>query len=208
MTRQTLLRVIAVVEVIGGIAGLILTLAHLASGGFGGGELAVGVIPALLFSLALFAGVMLWRDRPIGYHASTAVQLAQLFKIATPQFALAVSFGGDIMALWSERTDAAGRSFRTAGVHSQAGSHCVTEFNRPPGAPQWFGISFISCVALAILRKGRRHAPERDVRPEVAPAPVSAAGEADWVLPVWLKLAVALFALLVASCAGLLIVSR
>jgi hypothetical protein len=208
MTRQTVLKVIAVLEMVGGVWGLVLTLGTIANRGFVARELAAAVVPLTLFLLAMCSGWLLWHDRPAGYRGSVAVQLAQLLKFTTPQFAFAMSFGGDVAIMLTERQFAAGITFRTAGISYHIGPVAVVEFARPPGAPQWVGISVVSCVALVALRKGRQPAADSDERSFVAPAPGSADAEPDWVAPFWLKAVVALFGLFVACCAGLVTFSR
>lgn len=212
MRRQMLLKVVAVLEIIGGVGGPAWLLFGLVWAKFPTDQLAGVAVGTAIFLLSLFAGVMLWRDRPVGYATSAAVQFAQLLKIATPQFAFMLSLGGDVSVVSVTHQDPAGRSLRVLSFNSQAGAFSVVEFGRPPGAPQVFGISIVSCLALAVLRKGRLTAPEGDAHPAaVAPAPVVAAGgadEPDWVLPFWLKIAMVLFGLVVVCCGGLTVLSR
>ena len=215
MRRLMLLKVIAVQEIVGGAVAPFMfsfMLIELARAGFPVDKLAPSVVVISLYLLAIFAGVMLWRDRPIGYAASVVVQLAQLFKVATPQFAFIIGFGGDLAIVSVVHQDATGRQLRVLTFHSHAGPQAVVEFSRPPLAPQVFGVSVISCIALVVLRKGRQPVVVGDspLSDEVS-APASERrgdGQPDWILPFWLKIAIGLFVVVVASCAGSLVLSR
>lgn len=208
MQSQTLIKIIAALEVVGGILGLIGVAIKSWQGGFTSPVLASASVGSVVFGLATFAGVQLWRNRSIGYTTSAVVQCAQLIKIAAPGFAFAICLSADFSVLWILYQRPVGQPISVLTFQPQVGAPSVIEFGRPVDEPQAFGISIVACVALVALRKGRT-ATERDDRPDdVTPAPSRAADQPDWVLPFWLKVAVGLFVLFVACCAGLLTISR
>ena len=212
MRRRMILKVLAVLEIIGGVGGPAWLLFGLVWAKFPTDHLVGAAVGTAIFLLSLFAGVMLWRDRPVGYLTSAVVQFAQLLKIATPQFAFMISLGGDVSVVSVVHQDPAGRPFRVRSFNSHAGAFSVVEFGRAPGAPQAFGVSIVSCLALAVLRKGRPPATDTESLPgDATPAPLAvmrSEGEPDWVLPVWLKIALVLFGLVVICCGGLTVLSR
>jgi hypothetical protein len=211
MRRHVLLKVVAVIEVVSGVVGPVWLPIAFAWAGFPKAGLLGLVVGIGYFLLSLFAGVMLWRDRPSGYGASVLAQCAQLIKVATPKFAIMIGLGGDLAALRIEHQTPVGVPYTSLTLHTQVGPYSVIEFARPPGAPRVFGVSIVSCVALFLLRKYRHPATGSDLPSgDAVPVPVDGAladKQPDWVLPFWLKIAVGLFALIVLSCGGLLFLS-
>lgn len=74
-------RIVAVIEVLGGIAGLVAIGAVLYRGGMGftaTEQWLIILAAALLMLLCVAAGVLLWQRRPLGYVLSTIVQVTQV----------------------------------------------------------------------------------------------------------------------------------
>lgn len=206
MSLRMVLQIVAVLEIVGGALGLLGVLVSLVWSGLASNAIVSAAIGITFFLLAIFAGAMLWRNRASGYFASVAVQLPQLIKIATPQFAFLLCLGGDLAVLQTTQTDPEGRAIRTLRFNSQGGSFSIVETSRPEGAPLLFGISLVPCVVLAFLRKGWRFSDER-AAPSREAIPANAKRldcQPDWVVPFWLKVVVGLFALVMVCCAGVL----
>jgi hypothetical protein len=211
MRFRVALRVLAVLEVVGGVFGLITVPVALVRLGATANLVATAVIGVPFFLLAIFAGVMLWRERPSGYLASIVVQVPQLIKIATSQFAFLLGLGGDLSVVHITHQDPNGNVLRTVSVNSQGGSFLVIEMGRPPGAPLVFGVSIIPCVALVLLRKAGRAPAQSDTPPDNATLAEAGSpdGQPTWVIPFWLRLVLGLFVLLtICCCTGFLLPGR
>lgn len=73
--RRPLMKIIAVLEILGGVVGLAVVFVF--SSAFLPSPFAV-ILGALMFSLAILAGILLWRERPIGCWLSFVIQVLQI----------------------------------------------------------------------------------------------------------------------------------
>ncbi len=213
MIRPILLKAIAVQEFLGGLSGPFLGVGLLigwVQTGVTVEQLVAFGIAVTIYLLAIFAGVMLWRDRRVGYVTSAIVQFVQLIKIAAPQFAFLFGFGVDLSVVSATHPGAGGRPVRALVYATHIGPQSGIEFSRPPGATQVFGVSIIACISLTVLRTGRQPVASPDLLPSdtstTQTRDVRGDGQPNWVLPFWFKLVICLFVflmVLIASCAGL-----
>src|SRR5689334_11537343 len=79
-------RTLALVEIGGGVWGLIRTVQHLWHSGLSSIALVIVAIVTLLFVLLLAAGLLLWSDRWGGRSMSLILQLVQLPHVVTSPF--------------------------------------------------------------------------------------------------------------------------
>src|SRR4029077_20383200 len=108
------IRIIAVLEIIGGIVGIILTAWQIAVSPINIFTIIFGLVILGIYVLSLIAGVALWQCRPFGRTASIIVQAIQLPKIISPAIIFTFSFGLDlwIHLLLSETVMNVGFEFR------------------------------------------------------------------------------------------------
>ena len=140
------LKIISVVEIVGGVSGLYVAaregLAHPQGG-------AVTILILLVFAginlLSIYAGVALWLGRSSGRIASIIVQALQLPKIFSPVVIYVISIGFDVWFQFLTR----GQSY-ALGFELRVLSSVQFVFNAQ-GAPLGCGISLVSCVFLAML---------------------------------------------------------
>ncbi len=87
---------IAVLEIIGGIVGILFMAWVSIMSGFALNVISVVPISLAIFTLSLVAGVYLWSETEFGRRASIVVQFIQLPKIATSALVFMFSFGLDV----------------------------------------------------------------------------------------------------------------
>lgn len=206
MRLHIAIRVLAILEVVGGAIGLIAVLVVLVWLGPTVNSLASAAVGVPFFLLALFAGVRLWQGRPGGYFASIAVQLPQVIKIATSRFAFMLGVGGDVSVLHITLPAPEGKTLTHLRLHSQGGSFSVVEIHRPNDAPEVFGVSILPCVALAVLIRLGQSAAAPETPPDRPAESAPPDGQPAWAMPFWMQVTLGLFLLLTfCCCAGNLI---
>ena len=139
------MKIIAVLEIIGGISGFLIVAWILVSMPFEPIVLILAPIVFLIYALSLFAGVALWRERKYGRTASIVVQCIQIPKIFSPVLVFVFSFGFDVWVHYLLHPN-----FTTAGVEIKLAAFNQLFIN-VPGAPFGLGISIVGCVWLALL---------------------------------------------------------
>jgi hypothetical protein len=164
------MRIIAVLEIIGGISGFLMITWFLVITPFQPIALILAPIVFLIYALSVFAGIALFRDRKYGRTTSIAVQFIQLPKIFSPALIFMFSFGFDV---WAHYLLIPG-GYTTAGLEIKLGA-----FNQfyigVPNAPTGLGISIVSCVFLGLLLKYKHGAPTEVSEPPPPPPPNFAA---------------------------------
>jgi hypothetical protein len=158
------IRIIAVLEIIGGIFGILFVAWQIAVSPINIFTIIIGLVILGIYVLSLIAGVALWQGRPFGRTASIIVQAIQLPKIISPTIIFTFSFGLDLWIhfLLSETMTNVGFQFRFLAYNEF--------FLNMQGAPLGLGISIISCIFLVILVRYKAFPElEADILP---PAPV------------------------------------
>lgn len=145
-------KTIAALEAVGGVCGAAAVAHQLTQRPHSPGECGLAGILFGVYLLALYAGVMLWRDTRAGWVASVVAQLVQLPKVLSPGFAFMVSYGFDLAPLAVSSPGPSGyglvfdtRLFAHHVLHVDAGR-----------TPTGFGVSVVSCLCLWQLSSGRR----------------------------------------------------
>jgi hypothetical protein len=138
------LKIISVVEIVGGVSGIIAAALEVLGGPNGSSAIFLLVFVAVNL-LSLYAGVALWLGRSSGRIASIIVQALQLPKIVSPVVIYMISFGFDLYVY-----------FVTGGGSTNAGFEIkLLTFSRfavnVEDAPLGLGISLVSCIFLAML---------------------------------------------------------
>lgn len=90
---------IAVLQIVGGVAGVIAVTLEVAGKAASPNAIIRASALATLFVFAAFAGVMLWRDTPLGRVMSVIVQCVQLPKFLAGDIAFLVSYGLDLSVI-------------------------------------------------------------------------------------------------------------
>ena len=159
---KTWVRIISVLEIVGGMAGIGLVIWALLATPFNALTLIIAPIPISIYILSLVAGVALWRDNSFGCKASIIVQAIQLPKIVSPLIIFTFSFGFDIWVhiLLTREFSKLGFEFRPLADNEF--------FFNVPDAPFGLGVSITACIFLAMLR---RHKPGRAKEAVILPPP-------------------------------------
>jgi hypothetical protein len=89
-------RVIASLEIIGGLSGVAFTSWLLLTISLDGLALLLAFFVLLVYLFSLVAGILLWREHRAGRTASIIVQIIQLPKIVSPQLIFIFCFGFDL----------------------------------------------------------------------------------------------------------------
>jgi hypothetical protein len=158
------IRIISVLEIIGGIFGILFTAWQIAVSPINIFTIIFGLVILGIYVLSLVAGVALWQGRPFGRTASIIVQAIQLPKIMSPTIIFTFSFGLDLWIhfLLSETVTKVGFEFRFLAYNEF--------FLNMQGAPLGLGISIISCIFLPMLVRYKA-LPEREAA-ILPPSPV------------------------------------
>jgi hypothetical protein len=82
---QLISRIIAVVQVLGGLMGTVAAVGLIVRAGAGG--FAFGALFIALYLLSVVGGILLWRGRLLGYTLSIVVQALQVLHVETARFA-------------------------------------------------------------------------------------------------------------------------
>lgn len=151
---------IAALELIGGVCGLVLLVNQLPTFQIDAHVIILSPIAIGIFLMSFIAGMLLWVDHPAGRITSIIVQSLQLPKLASPLLIFMFSFGFD---------------FYHYVVAARGVSKVETDFkllafynlylNRP-GFPFAFGISIPAIVFLIVLIRHRPvDSPEKTLPP-------------------------------------------
>lgn len=139
------MKIIAVLEIVGGIAGILLVVWILAMTPFNPLSLLILPIVVGIYVLSLVAGIALWRGRKYGRTASIVVQCIQIPKLISPQIIFMFSFGVDVWVYFFRSPE-----LFKIGFESRFGA-----FNQffvyAPGAPYGLGISVTGLIILVLL---------------------------------------------------------
>ena len=166
---KILIRIIAVLEIVGGVTGLGFFGWLLLTGSWTIASLLFGVLITAIDILAIVGGVALWRGTPFGRKASILIQLIQIPKIISPTIIFLFSFGFDLWIHFLTGNELSTIGFQTAVFAS------TQFFLNVPGAPTGIGVSITGIVFLLVLLK---HKPE-EPRESLPPPPPS-----DFVTPI------------------------
>ncbi len=156
---KVLIRVISVLQIVGGLYGLIASCSGALANASRGAIAISVIIVAAVNLISLAAGVELWRGRPFGRWASIGVQALQLPKIISPAITFMISFGLDFWVYYYLQGArlTLGFEYRLLGFNQF--------FVNTQGAPTGFGISLVSCIFLAALLRYRPGAAPKDAMP-------------------------------------------
>src|SRR5687768_5313351 len=162
---KTWMRIIAVLEIIGGVFGIGLVIWLLLATPFDLFMLLLLPIPVGIYILSFVAGVGLWRGNSFGRKASIIVQAIQLPKVVCPLFTFIFSFGFDLWIhyLWYEGLSNLGFNFRFLAFYQLS--------INIPGPPTGLGVSVTAWIFLVMLRRYNTSSiSEVDVPPPPPPA--------------------------------------
>lgn len=211
----TVRKLIAVLEIVGGLAGALAVTIEVAGKPAAPGGLLRASGLTTLFLFTLFAGVMLWRDTRTGRVCSLLAQCFQLPKILAGDSAFLVSYGLDVSVLAISVPG-------NWGVTFDIRVFTYYQLVSGPARPRGFGISLMACACISQLLARRRAQP---VRPPDTSLPDSvtefqkaneairaaksrpAAEHPEWVTPRWLVALLITLGLFVVGCVGVSLLS-
>jgi hypothetical protein len=138
-------RLIAVLEIIGGVFGVGFLIWGLSTAPFNPLLLLLVPIAVSIYIFSLVAGVALWRGSTFGRQASIIVQAIQLPKLVSPPLIFIFSFGCDVWIhyLWSAGSASVGFEFKLLAFNQF--------FVNVRGAPLGLGVSITAAIFLAML---------------------------------------------------------
>ena len=144
-------RIIAALEMVGGIFGIAFLAWELANTQVGGATLLVAAVVLIIYVLSLVAGVLLWRDHKWGRLTSIIVQAIQLPKILSPILIFNICFGLDLYP------------YLMLGIHGLFGVgfelKLLAFYQLHVGVPVpgiGLGVSIPACIFLTALIKNRK----------------------------------------------------
>jgi hypothetical protein len=151
------MRIVAALEIIGGIFGLVFVLSWFLAAPFSVPALLIAPIPIGIYVLSLAAGIALWRGSPFGRKASIVVQAIQVPKIISPSVIFMFSFGLDLWIhyLWLGEFSRLGFEVRFLAFNEF--------FFNAQGAPIGFGISITACATLLLLLRKYKPSATSDI---------------------------------------------
>jgi len=159
------IRIISVLEIIGGVFGLafmgfvVLTNPN----PIGIFSLSLAILSVGIYVLSFAAGVALWRGLAFGRKTSIIVQALQLPKIFSPAVIFMFSFGFDVWINYLQ----SGESFNL-GFQLRFLAFNQLFFNMQD-APTGFGVSIVSCIFLPMLLRYEPPTIVKDVLPPPPP---------------------------------------
>lgn len=138
-------RIIAALEVVGGVFGLGIILWDIAGRLVDWFTFALAGVVFGIYLLSIVSGVLLWRNRRAGRVASIFVQLLQLFKLVSPPLTFSISIGFDfyIFVQATENFSNVGFELKVLAFHQF--------FVGMEGAPFGLGISIPAALFLILL---------------------------------------------------------
>src|SRR5215510_2580174 len=159
---KTWVRIISVLEIVGGVFGIGDVIWVLLATPFNALTIIFAPLPISIYILSLVAGVALWRDNSFGRKASIVVQAIQLPKIVSPLIIFMFSFGFD---LWVHILLT--REFSNLGFEFKFLAFNQFFFN-VQDAPFGLGVSITACIFLTMLL---RHKPGKAEEAAILPPP-------------------------------------
>jgi hypothetical protein len=149
------IRLIAILEITGGLSGIVFVVLELVAAPLNRQTLMVGLIILAVYLLSLIAGVALWLGRPFGRDASIMIQAIQIPKVTSQVLIFVFSFGFDAYVygiLTNNAQSVFGIEFKFLAFHQL--------FVSVLDAPAGFGISIPGCAFLVMLL---RYKPKRAI---------------------------------------------
>ncbi len=144
------IRLIAILEIIGGLSGVLFAVSQLLAARSGRQTLILSGIALAIYILSLVAGITLLLERPFGRIASIVTQAIQLPKYVSQLLIFMFSFGFDAY-LYGMFTNNAqpifGFEFKFLAFNQL--------FVNVADAPALFGVSIPACAFLVVLLKYR-----------------------------------------------------
>ncbi len=145
---KTWVRVISILEIIGGVFGIIFVAWQLATIPLDSRTLILACITLLTYIFSFIAGIALWREHPFGRIASIIIQAIQLPKYVSQPLIFMFSFGFDAYgycALSNNLNPIVGFEFKFLAFNQLSVN--VTD------AQVGFGVSISACIFLVKLLK-------------------------------------------------------
>jgi hypothetical protein len=138
-------RIIAVLEMVGGVAGALLFIWRLTESPLSVGTLILALIALAIYVLSTVAGIALWRGRRFGHTASLIVQAIQIPKILSPVIVWTFSLGFDAFLYVVQLNSGVkyGIEFKVLAFHQL--------FLNYSNAPLGFGLSITAVACLILL---------------------------------------------------------
>jgi len=148
---KTWLRIISVLEIIGGVFGLITTIWWFSISPINIYSLLLLPIPIAIYILSFLAGYWLWKGTPLGRTASIIIQAVQLPKIYSSLLIFMFSFGFDVWIQFIILNN----GLSNFGFQFMFLSSSQIFFN-VKDAPTGIGISLTALIFLIMLVKHRQ----------------------------------------------------
>jgi len=155
---------IAILEIIGGIVGILFCVYESVAAGFALNVMVVLPVSLGIFILSLIASIYLWKETSFGRRASIIVQFIQLPKLISPAFTFMFSFGFDLFAHMTLVND-----FSTVGVQFRVLADGQLFFMTQQ-TPVLLGISIPALIALLKLQNYSIEKPNLELE-QVPPSP-------------------------------------
>lgn len=149
------IRLIAILEIIGGLSGVVFVALELIAAPPNRATLILGAIALAVYLLSLIAGITLWMERPFGRDASIIIQAIQIPKYTSQVLIFLFSFGFDAYVygiVTSNAQTVFGVEFKFLAFYRL--------FVNVLDAPAGFGISIPGCAFLVMLL---RYKPKRTI---------------------------------------------
>jgi hypothetical protein len=145
-------RIIAALEMVGGVAGALLFIWRLTESPLSVGTLILAVIAFAVYILSAVAGIALWRGCPFGNTTSIIVQAIQVPKVLSPVFVWTFSLGFDAFLYVVQMNNGIkyGIEFKVLAFHQL--------FLNFTSAPFGAGLSLTALTCLMVLVYDRREA--------------------------------------------------
>lgn len=160
-------RIIAILEVVGGIFGIVFVAKQTADNAIDSLNLVLALISVAIYVFSFIAGIALWREQPFGRIASIVVQAIQLPKYASQLLVFMFSFGFDTYvygALANNASPILGFELKFLAFSQLS----VNVADVPAG----FGVSISAAIFLAMLFKYKPHVDTSvDEQSSLPPAP-------------------------------------
>jgi hypothetical protein len=174
---KTWMKIIAVLEIVGGVYGAGFSIWWLLSMPLHPLTPIIGLIAISIYALSFIAGAALWRGTSFGRKASIIVQAIQVPKIISPLVIFMFSFGFD---LWVHLLQAGNLVNLGFEIRLLAFNQF---FINMEGAPVGIGVSVSACVFLTMLLNYDPQTPATEELPPPPPPPVewnNPPGAAQW----------------------------
>jgi hypothetical protein len=116
---KLLLRIIASLEILGGVVGIGLLMLQVMREPLNRYLFSINIVILSIYALSSISGISLWREQPYSYILSILTQLIQLPKIILPSIIFFFSFGIDIYIYYatSYQLSNLGLDFKLGAAH-------------------------------------------------------------------------------------------